>query len=123
LIQIVKNLQLKKLLFFDKKLHFTYPWASIKDVHTTGEAFSPQKRRSRIQYLKFLNFMPFLCVIFALLDSDMDSGSSGSTELIESGSGTETLPEMFFFMFVEQRRNLLPLWLLAPLQYTFNPVE
>ncbi len=32
--------------FFDQKMQFTYPKASIKNVHATGEAFSPQKRTS-----------------------------------------------------------------------------
>jgi hypothetical protein len=27
-------------------MQFTYPWASIKDVQATGEAFSPQKGTS-----------------------------------------------------------------------------
>jgi len=31
-------------LYFDKKLQFTDPYASINDVQATGEAFSPQKR-------------------------------------------------------------------------------
>jgi hypothetical protein len=30
---------------------------------------------------------------------------------------------MFLFIFVEQRRNLLQLWLPDHLQYTFNPGE
>jgi hypothetical protein len=34
------------VLFFDQKLQFTYPLASLKDVKATGEAFSPQKRTS-----------------------------------------------------------------------------
>jgi hypothetical protein len=40
--------------------------------------------------MKFLLFFPYLWVIFALLDPDLDSGS-GSTDLIESGFGSETL--------------------------------
>jgi hypothetical protein len=32
--------------FFDQKLKFTYPKASIKDAQATVEAFSPQKRTS-----------------------------------------------------------------------------
>jgi hypothetical protein len=32
--------------FFDKKLQFSYPLASIKDVQATGDAFSPYKRTS-----------------------------------------------------------------------------
>ncbi len=70
-------------------MQFTYPKASEKDVQATGEAFSPQKRTARISkheiYLLFL----FLWVIFALLDPDPDS-ESGSIDLIEPGSGSET---------------------------------
>ncbi len=41
--------QLKeKFIFFDQKLQFTSPKASIKDVQATGEAFSPHKRTSGI---------------------------------------------------------------------------
>jgi hypothetical protein len=32
--------------FFDHKLLFTYPLASIKAVQATGEVFSPKKRTS-----------------------------------------------------------------------------
>jgi hypothetical protein len=45
----VDDLKLKKItrnliiIFFDQKLQFTYPLASIKDAQATGEAFSPQK--------------------------------------------------------------------------------
>jgi hypothetical protein len=34
----------KKIL--DRKLHFTYTWAFIKDSQATEETFSPQKRTS-----------------------------------------------------------------------------
>jgi hypothetical protein len=34
------------LIFWDKKLQFTYPWAPIKEVQATEEDFSPQKRTS-----------------------------------------------------------------------------
>jgi hypothetical protein len=34
------------IYFFDQKLQFTSPKASIKDVQATGEAFGPQKSRS-----------------------------------------------------------------------------
>ncbi len=41
---------------------------------------------------KFLNFLLLLWVIFALLDPDSDfEYGSGSIDLIESGSGYETL--------------------------------
>jgi hypothetical protein len=32
--------------FFDQKLQFTYPYASIKDSQAIGEAFSPLERTS-----------------------------------------------------------------------------
>ncbi len=39
--------QLKKYLeFFDQKLQFTYPQASMKDFQAAEEAFSPRKRTS-----------------------------------------------------------------------------
>jgi hypothetical protein len=42
--------------------------------------------------MKFLNFFLLLWVILALLDPDPDSEyGSGSTDLIESGSGSKTL--------------------------------
>jgi hypothetical protein len=60
---------------FYQKLQFTssYPYASIKDVLTTEEAFSPQKRTSSTS--KHENsefFILFLWVIFVLLDPDTD---------------------------------------------------
>jgi hypothetical protein len=59
--------------------------ASIKDVHVTEEAFSPQKRTSALQNMKLLNFFSTLWVIFALLDPDPDSESGyGSTDLIRN---------------------------------------
>jgi hypothetical protein len=36
----------KKLSCFGSKLQFTYPYASIKDVQVTKEAFSSEKRTS-----------------------------------------------------------------------------
>ncbi len=42
-----KEIQLKNVeLFFWSKIAITYPWAFIKDVQVTGEAFNPQKRTS-----------------------------------------------------------------------------
>jgi hypothetical protein len=32
--------------FIDQKLQLTYPWASIKDIQVTEEAYSSQKRIS-----------------------------------------------------------------------------
>ncbi len=51
-----------------KKLHFTY-------VQATGEDFSPLKRTSSTQKIKFFNFFLCLWVIFALLDPDTDPGT------------------------------------------------
>jgi hypothetical protein len=36
----------------------------------TGEALSPQREHPQLQNMKFLNFLQFLWVIFALLDPD-----------------------------------------------------
>ncbi len=81
------------------KLLFTYPYASINGVQTTGKVFSPQKRTYRYgtalqnMKLKFLNLFLFLCVIFALLDPDPDYESeSRSTDLIESESDSDPDP-------------------------------
>jgi hypothetical protein len=43
----------KKFCMF--KIAIAYPQASIKDVQAAGEAFSPQKRTSSTQNMKFLN--------------------------------------------------------------------
>ncbi len=45
-----------KNLVFDQKLQFIYPYASMKDVQATGEAFRPQKKASTLENLKFLHF-------------------------------------------------------------------
>jgi hypothetical protein len=47
--------------------------------------------------MKFLNFFLLLWVIFALMDPDSEYGS-GSTDLIESGSRSETLLADWFTM-------------------------
>jgi hypothetical protein len=82
--KIVKNFQLKK------KLQFTY--LSIKDVQVTKEAFSFQKSKSSNSKHEISKFFLLLWVFFALLHPDPDSEYGfGSTDLIESGSGSETL--------------------------------
>ncbi len=77
----------KNAIFFDQKLQFTYPHATIKDVQATGEAFSPQREHPTRQNINFLNFFLYLWDIFTILDPDQDS-ESGSTDLIESWSET-----------------------------------
>jgi hypothetical protein len=56
--------------FFDQKLQFTYPWASIKDVQTTGESFSSQKRTSSTTKDVIYNIFSIFLGHFALLDPD-----------------------------------------------------
>ncbi len=91
-LEIGKNLQLEKnLIFF---------WSKIANYLSLGlHQVRPCYRRSlqpskeNIQNFKkwnFINFFLFVWVIFALLDPDLDS-ESGSTDLIETGSGSETL--------------------------------
>ncbi len=69
----------KDKIFFDQKLQFTNPYASIKDVQATGEAFSPQKRTSSTSKheISKLFFVGHFCG---------PGCGSRSTELIESGS-------------------------------------
>jgi hypothetical protein len=79
----------KNLIFFDQKLQFTYPLASIKCVKVTEEACSSQKRPSNTSKHEFCLL---LWVIFALLDPDPDSeygSGSGSTGPIEYGSNPD----------------------------------
>ncbi len=65
-------------LFLLKKLQFTYPSASIKDVQATWRAFSPQKRTSSTSKMKFINFLLRLWVNFALLGPHRIRIQSGS---------------------------------------------
>ena len=60
------------MYFFDKKLQFTYPQASLKVAQATGETLYLQKRTSSTSKHEILNFFLSLCVIFALLDPDPD---------------------------------------------------
>ncbi len=53
-----------------------------------------KREHPSLQTMKYLHFFQLLCVIFALLDPDLDSGyGSGSTDLIESGSNTDPDPK------------------------------
>jgi hypothetical protein len=52
-----KNLQLKKIgYFFDKKLQFSYPQASIKDAQATEKPSALQKEHPALQTMKILEF-------------------------------------------------------------------
>ncbi len=62
-----------------------YSQASLKDVQAIEEA-SPQKRTSSTSKNEIYYLFPILCVIFALLDPDCESGSgSGSRDPLEFG--------------------------------------
>ncbi len=78
----------------DQKLQFTYPYASIKNVQVTEEAFSSQKRPSNTsKHELFKKISTFV----GHLDPDPDS-ESGSTDPIESRSNpdpnTDSDPDM-----------------------------
>jgi hypothetical protein len=78
----------KKIKFvFDQKLQFTYPEAVIKNVKVTEDAFSSQRGQhfKTCTLNKNSTFVGHLC-----------PRGSGSTDPIESGSGSENL--LFFFL-------------------------
>jgi hypothetical protein len=65
--KIKKNLQLKeKLKFFLSKTTIYLPWASIKDVQVTKEAFSSQKRTSSTSNMKFLKSATLIIMQYKL---------------------------------------------------------
>ncbi len=83
--KIVKNLQRKNIKkFLDQKLQFTYPYATIKDVQVTKEAFSSQKRTSSTSIHKMSYFFLLLWVM---------------THFCPPGSGSETLQRAYIFTF------------------------
>ncbi len=97
-IRIWIQVLMTKMVFFDRKLQFTYPQASIKDVQATGEAFSPQKRPSSTSKHEISKLFSVLWVIFSswiqIRNSDPEFGS-GFTDLIESGSNYICFIEFF----------------------------
>ncbi len=64
---MTKNFELKIFFihFFDQKLQFIYPLASLKDVQATGEALSSQREHPALQNMKILYFtkIAFVCLI------------------------------------------------------------
>jgi hypothetical protein len=60
--------------FFDQKLQFTYPYASIKNIHSKLQ-LSALGEHSSLQKMKFINYFILFWVIFALLDPDPDCES------------------------------------------------
>jgi hypothetical protein len=77
----------KTKFFLHQKLQLTYPWASIKDVQVTKEAFSSQKRTSSTSkhqiFYFFSTFVGHFCP---------PGFRSESTDLIESGSNPDPKP-------------------------------
>jgi hypothetical protein len=74
-------------MFFYQKLQFSYPYASIKDVQATEEAFSAQKRTSITSKLKISSFFIFFWGQFcppgsgSVGGSGSISGNTASTKL------------------------------------------
>ncbi len=93
-IQSFDDQKQKKILswiFFlkSKTAIFSYPWASIKGIQVTEKAFSPQNRTSSTsKQMKFLNFFSTFVGYFCPPGCGLGNGSA---DLIESGSGFETL--------------------------------
>jgi hypothetical protein len=45
--------------FFDQKLQFNNPYASLKDAQATGETFNLKREHPALQTMKILNFFLF----------------------------------------------------------------
>ncbi len=82
----------KNQIFFDQKLQFTYPQASIKYVQVTEEAFSSQKRPSNTSKNELLKIRI----------------GSGFRIRIQSGSATLVPTEFRLFRVTENSRNSVP---------------
>jgi hypothetical protein len=81
------------LLLFYQNLQFTYPWASVKYVQDTGQAFSPRKRTSSTSKLGISSLFLF-CGSFLPSFPDADPHwecESGSSRPNQWGSGSTTL--------------------------------
>ncbi len=95
--KLKKNYSWKKVkFFFDQKLQFTYPKASIKNVQVTEEAYSSQMRPSNTSKREFLKKISTFVGHFC----PPGSGSGSRIRIrihwpdwirIQSGSGSETL--------------------------------
>ncbi len=68
-----KILQLKKFLFFYQNIF--HPLAFMKDSKLQEKPAALQKEHPSLQNIKFLYFLLFLWVFFALLDPDPDPHS------------------------------------------------
>jgi hypothetical protein len=112
--KLTKNLQLKNKnkVSLDQKLQFIYPYATIKDIQVTKEAFSSQKREHQaLAKKKFLIFFYF-CESFLpswirirIPNTDLEPDPLTTLNPIQSGSvsrggGSETLFPMELFDFL-----------------------
>jgi hypothetical protein len=77
-------------IFLIKNCNLLIPRRSKRTSKIQKKPSAHNREHPALQHMKFLNFFTFLWVIFALLDPDPDS-KSGSTDLIEYESGSETL--------------------------------
>jgi hypothetical protein len=71
--------------FFDKKCHLPISRPPNRTSKLQKKPSALEREHPALQNMKFLKFVLFLWVIFALLGPDPDS-ESGSTDLIESRS-------------------------------------
>jgi hypothetical protein len=86
-----KNFKLKEI-FLDQKLHYTYPKASIEVAQATGEAYSPQKRKSSTSKHEISLLFSVFVSQFRPPESGSRSGFSNSNQCgLGSGSGSKTL--------------------------------
>jgi hypothetical protein len=84
--QKMKNNE-KKDFFFKSKFQFSYPWAFLKDVQATREAFSPQKKHPSTSKHEIYQH----CSIFVGHFCPPASGS-GFTKLLTSCTTSTSTP-------------------------------
>jgi hypothetical protein len=79
-------------VFFKSKITIYLSLGLYKGRSSYRRSLQPLKEETHpaLQNMKLVNFFLFLRAMFALLDPDPESGS-GSTDLIESGSRSETI--------------------------------
>jgi hypothetical protein len=83
-----QNILLKifSFIFLNKKMQFTYPMASIKNVQATGEVFSPQKRTLSTSKHEISS-------LFSIFLGHFCPPGSRPTYPIESGSNSDPGPD------------------------------
>jgi hypothetical protein len=84
-----------KFIFFDKKLQYIYPYASMKDVQATGGPPALKIEHPALQKMEFLNFF-FLLFVVPFCPAGSRSGSNRQNNQCESGS--TTLPKIMLHL-------------------------